>query len=655
MMLETVGKVSALEDYNVGVLSDTKAFIDTLSRDTSFEAYSQCGELCVSVSDPNNDKFKVHSWNLLSYSGVYMVILKAPNGQNNHKIYLGMSNHFFHRLVKGHLDKRHRDTRRCKLYDLWQIAESIEIRLIAIMPESWRTNVDHVECWLRILEQTLVSQLMIWRPEEFLRLQPDIQFGPGWPGDCFRSQEDMEALNSQRSFEGLARSIPVLELNFFLHEFRYQPDSSGWPELKSGTILNVRSSKQRENGGSGDVLARSWINFSSLQCEFTWVKELQLPCSPELAAKLHLHRIRSVNVRAIYGGFEAHPNAYMNISTLNRENPDHVLASTFALKITFKAVSGESSSAPVDCVYWLSVDNFRHATQWGANPAGQVAFVLSTIDLIENKPITPAGPDIVDIIGAGNTDCAKNWVTPAIDLRKKLISIISKNVDAASNTFTCPAPGCSFKLQNTLLHCVLEMRHMLSDQGKCSIASVQGYGDMTREELLSILQVCEHCDQGFISSSQRFNHWEARSFATCRQKEIGRRLVTEEPELPQPKFNCTAHGETYPNLSMFMKHGLAHIECLQEEVECRDQRGVPPLKLTPTTNLIYYCHIAECHDAWGKIPHFSHCWRNLAIHYETRHVGQPLPELNVLQQIPGHYDQFLPEFLNQEELEHFAD
>jgi len=63
-MLETVGMVNALDDYNVGVLSDTKAFIDTLSRDTSFEAYSQCGELCVGVSDPNNDEFKVHSWNL---------------------------------------------------------------------------------------------------------------------------------------------------------------------------------------------------------------------------------------------------------------------------------------------------------------------------------------------------------------------------------------------------------------------------------------------------------------------------------------------------------------------------------------------------------------------------------------------------------------
>jgi len=115
----------------------------------------------------------------------------------------------------------------------------------------------------------------------------------------------MEFLNSQRSFEGLARSIPVLELNFFRHGFNYQPDSSGWPELKSGTILNVRSRKQRENGASGDALARSWINFSSLQCEFTWVKELQIPCSPELAAKLNLHRVRSVNVQAIYVGFEA--------------------------------------------------------------------------------------------------------------------------------------------------------------------------------------------------------------------------------------------------------------------------------------------------------------------------------------------------------------
>jgi len=103
-----------------------------------------------------------------------------------------------------------------------------------------------------------------------------------------------------------------------------------------------------------------------------------------------------------------------------------------------------------------------------------------------------------------------------------------------------------------------------------------------------------------------------------------------------------------------MKHGLAHIECLHEEVECRDQSGVPLLKLTSTTNLIYYCRIAECHDAWGKIPYFPHCWTNLAKCYETRHVGQPLPELNVLQQIPDHYNQFLPEFLNQEELERFA-
>jgi hypothetical protein len=81
---------------------------------------------------------------------------------------------------------------------------------------------------------------------------------------------------------------------------------------------------------------------------------------------------------------------------------------------------------------------------------------------------------------------------------------------------------------------------------------------------------------------------------------------------------------------------MAHIECLQEEVECRDQSGVPLLKLTSTTNLIYYCRIAECHDAWGKVPYFPHCWTNLAKCYETRHVGQPLPELNVLQQIPDH-------------------
>jgi hypothetical protein len=91
-----------------------------------------------------------------------------------------------------------------------------------------------------------------------------------------------------------------------------------------------------------------------------------------------------------------------------------MLASPFALKIAFKAVSGESSRAPVNCVYWLSVDNYHHATQRGANQAGQVAFVLSAINLIENKPITPAGPERVDIIGARNVNCAKNWVTPAI-------------------------------------------------------------------------------------------------------------------------------------------------------------------------------------------------------------------------------------------------
>lgn len=79
------------------------------------------------------------------------------------------------------------------------------------------------------------------------------------------------------------------------------------------------------------------------------------------------------------------------------------------------------------------------------------------------------------------------------------------------------------------------------------------------------------------------------------------RLVAEEPGFPQPKFTCTAHGETHRNPSTFMKHGLAHIKCLQGEVKCRNQRGVPPLKLTPTTDLIYYYGIAKCDDAWGKI------------------------------------------------------
>jgi hypothetical protein len=63
MMLEAVGK--GLHQH--------------LEPRHSFEVYSQCGELCVSVSDPNNDKFEVHSWNLLSSSGICMVIPKAPN------------------------------------------------------------------------------------------------------------------------------------------------------------------------------------------------------------------------------------------------------------------------------------------------------------------------------------------------------------------------------------------------------------------------------------------------------------------------------------------------------------------------------------------------------------------------------------------------
>jgi hypothetical protein len=71
MRLNAVAKLDALNDYQLGVFSEVKTAIDAMSRDTPFEMYSKLGRPCVSVPDPESNKYTVQddAWDKLCCAG----------------------------------------------------------------------------------------------------------------------------------------------------------------------------------------------------------------------------------------------------------------------------------------------------------------------------------------------------------------------------------------------------------------------------------------------------------------------------------------------------------------------------------------------------------------------------------------------------------